>query len=372
VPVTLTSDLNCSLDGACGIQDKRSHFTRIPQAPSRLHKLSYIMNQLKIRVIYCLLLVLFILAACNGDKSTQSLENKENAKQVVPAASNGTMVEIPSGQFIMGSNKRDENGKQQEYGLVNPMYMDEHPEHKVDLGAYLFDKYEVTNLAYKQFILATKREEPFQWSQDGYNLVEARLKVTDIDTLRWIAEEYFKLDVDTTKMNKAQLLVAMQKDRVFKDTLPVTGVTWFDARDYCQWAGKQLPTEQQWEKAARGPEGLEYPWGNQWDPQRTNTGDDSNWEDGIAPVGSYPDNKSPYGVYDLSGNVWEWVDAWYQAYPGSDYSVDAFGEKNRVIRGGGGGVGHYALSVFYRGAARSYSLPDKSNPDVGFRCAKAK
>ena len=160
---------------------------------SRFHLLAY------------LVLVIFLLNACNDGKSTRKAENKENSKQIVTTVDNGTMVEIPSGQFIMGSNKRDENGKQEEYGLVNPMYMDEHPEHKVDLGAYLFDKYEVTNLAYKQFILATKREEPFQWSQNGYNLIEARLKVTDIDTLRWIAEEYFKLDVDTTKMNNCSL-----------------------------------------------------------------------------------------------------------------------------------------------------------------------
>ena len=329
------------------------------------------MNQSKVNLLSCLLFVLLMLCACNDGKPNHNAKNEGDSKQAVPAVIEDGMVEIPAGEFIMGSNKRDETGKQQEYGLVNPMYMDEHPEHKVFLDTYLFDKYEVTNLAYKRFVLATKRTEPFQWSQNGYNLIAARLNITDIDTLRWIAEEYFKLDVDTRKMNKAQLLVAMKNNWAEKDNLPVTGVSWFDARDYCHWVGKQLPTEQQWEKASRGPEGLEYPWGNQWDPQLTNTGDDSNWEDGIAPVGSYPQNKSPYGVYDLSGNVWEWVDAWYKAYPGSDYSVDAFGEKNRVIRGGGGGVGHYALSVFYRGAARSYSLPEKSNPDVGFRCAKA-
>ncbi len=318
------------------------------------------MQQFKVHLLIGILLS--VVGGCNNDSSKQTrITAKANA-----------MIEIPAGQFIMGSNKRDESGKQQEYGLTNPMYLDEHPQHTVFLQAYLIDQYEVTNKDYKQFVLATKRKEPFQWTQNGYNLIEARLKATSIDTLRWIAEEYFKLDVDTRITSKAALLKLMSKDRAAKDLLPVTGTSWYDANGYCQWLGKQLPTEQQWEKAARGTTGLKYPWGNNWDPLITNTGDDSDWEDGVAPVGSYPQNKSPYNVYDLSGNVWEWVDDWYQAYPNSDYTIDAFGKKNKVVRGGGGGVGHYALSVFFRGAARSYSKPDNVNPDVGFRCAKMK
>ena len=330
------------------------------------------MNQLKVYLFSCLLSVLFMVAGCNDEKASRNAINDGVIKQAASVANTDAMIEIPAGQFIMGSNKRDDSGKQQEYGLVNPMYLDEHPEHKVYLDVYLIDKYEVTNLAYKRFVLVTKRKEPFQWTQNGYNLIKARLTVTDIETLRWIAEEYFKLDVDTRQASKAKLLELMGKDWAIKDQLPVTGVSWLDARDYCQWVGKQLPTEQQWEKAARGSKGLEYPWGSHWDPKLTNTGDDSDWEDGVAPVGSYPENRSPYNVYDLSGNVWEWVQDWYQAYPGSDYTIEAFGEKNRVIRGGGGGVGHYALSVFFRGAARSYSNPTNINPDVGFRCAKTK
>lgn len=320
------------------------------------------MNQLKVYTIVCGLCLLFLPAGCSD----------ENAKSARLQDNTDAMVEIPAGHFIMGSNKRDESGKQQEYGLVNPMYLDEHPEHRVYVDVYLIDKYEVTNTAYKKFVLATKRKEPFEWTQNGYNLIEAKLKVTNIDTLRWIASEYFKLDVDTRQASKVKLLQFMAKDRAVKDRLPVTGVSWFDAKDYCQWLGKQLPTEQQWEKAARGPQGLEYPWGSQWNPLITNTGDDSDWDEGVAPVGSYPENRSPYNVYDLSGNVWEWVDDWYQAYPESDYTIKAFGKTNRVIRGGGGGVGHYALSVFFRGAARSHSIPSEKNPDVGFRCAKSK
>jgi formylglycine-generating enzyme required for sulfatase activity len=162
----------------------------------------------------------------------------------------------------------------------------------------------------------------------------------------------------------------MLKHQERLDKLPVGGINWFDAREFCQWRGARLPTEAEWEKAARGPDGLEYPWGNEWNPQTTNTGDDGEWEEGIVPAGSYAHNKSPYGVYDMSGNVWEWVDDWYEPYPNSTYQSEMFGRKKRVIRGGGGGIGHYAISYFFRGATRQFSEPEMESDDVGFRCAK--
>jgi formylglycine-generating enzyme required for sulfatase activity len=171
-------------------------------------------------------------------------------------------------------------------------------------------------------------------------------------------------------MKADQLVNAIQAQQKVLDSYPVGNVNWFDAKAYCEWRSARLPTEIEWEKAARGTEGWEYPWGNEWDPKITNTGDDGKWEEGDAPVGKYPKNKSPYGAYDMSGNVWEWVEDWYQAYPGATFQSPFYDKSQRVVRGGGGGVGHYAISYFFRAATRQYSEPEMESPDVGFRCAK--
>lgn len=322
--------------------------------------------------LLCVLQILLV--ACNrvGDDSPENQNKAQSGTGQTSLSSSmaADMVLIPEGTFILGSNKKDDGSKQKEYGLVNPLFVDEHPQQKLTIESYYIDKFEVTNGQYKKFVEQTQRKEPFYWSQNGYNLIPERLKATDLDTLRWIALEYFKLDRDTTAMSKQQLLTSMFEDQKIKDTLPVTGVSWFDAKDYCHWAGKRLPGEFEWEKAARGTDGLEYPWGNQWDPDITNTGDNTDWPEGITPVGSFPNNKSPFGVFDLSGNVWEWVEDWYQAYPGSTLSRKEFGESHKVLRGGGGGTGHYALSLFYRSASRSFAPPTTTSNDIGFRCAR--
>ena len=280
------------------------------------------------------------------------------------------MVEVPEGEFIMGSDKVDTEGLQQRYGLVKPLYVDEHPQQRVMLKSFFIDRYEVSNQQYKEFTHAAKYAEPFEWSQNGYNLAPERLEQSGIDALRWIATDYFKLDVDTQRLDKPALLRLMTEKRSFRDRLPVAGVTWQDADAYCRWKHKRLPREAEWEKAARGKDGYEFPWGNTWNLDAINSGDNTQWEDGIAPVGTYPNSKSPYGAYDMAGNVWEWVADDYQPYPGNKEPNPDFGTGKKVLRGGGGGIGHYAISQFFRSAARQASDPRTTSADVGFRCAQ--
>jgi formylglycine-generating enzyme required for sulfatase activity len=316
--------------------------------------------------------VLLLVNACNqsdapGIKSKESLLDDKVVDAVIQET---PMVRVAAGKFIRGSNKEDTEGMQARYGFAAPLYQDEHPQAEQFVDEFLIDVYEVTNEAYKTYILNTKRMMPFAWVNNGYALSESQLRKMDVEKLRKVALDYFKLDMDTRAMDKPKLVQAMLKHQEQLDRLPVSGVNWFDAREFCQWRSARLPTELEWEKAARGTDGLEYPWGNEWDPKVTNTGDDGKWEEGVAPVGSYGNNKSPYGAYDMSGNVWEWVDDWYEPYPDSTYQSPMYGKTNRVIRGGGGGVGHYAISYFFRGATRQFSEPEMESDDVGFRCAK--
>ena len=311
-----------------------------------------------------------ILVVMTGCDSMTSAEDSKNNAVLQSVIKNTPMVKIKVGKFIRGSEKEDKEGMQARYGFASPLYLDERPKAEINLDAYWMDVYEVTNKSYKAFIHSTERMMPFAWVNNGYALSEEKLQSKDVKKLRSIALDYFKLDMDTREMDKPSLIKAMLDRQNQLDNLPASGVNWFDAKKYCLWRSARLPTEAEWEKAARGPDGLEYPWGNNWDPTITNTGEDSDWEGGIAPVGSYEKNKSVYGIYDLSGNVWEWVNDWYEPYPGSDHKSEAFGNKARVIRGGGGGDGHYAISYFFRGATRQFSEPEMESDDVGFRCAK--
>jgi formylglycine-generating enzyme required for sulfatase activity len=305
---------------------------------------------------------LLLLAGC-GDWGGQRQHKPAPPAQV-------DMVLIPAGEFVMGSNKTDEAKIQKEYGFVEPLFLDEHPQRKTELPAFLIDRYEVTNGQYKAFVQQTKRAEPPLWIKNGYNVRDEKLQSFSLDTLRWGATNFFKLDMDTRNMTREAILAELAKIQRKRDKLPVTVVSWADADAYCRWLGRRLPSEAEWEKAARGPQGLEYPWGNEWDPKKPNTGNAADNEDEAAELGgAHPGDKSFYGVYDMAGNVSEWVADWYKPYPGSSFVSKNYGEKQKVTRGGGAGVGHYSLSFFYRGALRGHFDPETLSSDLGFRCA---
>lgn len=226
-----------------------------------------------------------------------------------------TMVNIPAGSFVRGDDAGDP---------------DEKPVQRVTVTAFAIDLTEVTVEHYAECVKA-----------------------------------------------KACRTLAQKADTANR-TLPVTGVSWQEATAYCQWVGKRLPSEVEWEKAARGTDGRRYPWGHEFSCQRGNFGNfsmDGRCAEEGAPgkpvaVGSYPSGASPYGVLDMAGNVWEWTQDTYQhdAYRRVDASVvrGTVSEKLRVLRGGG------CCSIFgLPRAADRLALPlDYRDGDIGFRCAK--
>lgn len=262
------------------------------------------------------------------------------------------MALVPAGWFIMGSDAGQKNNK---------------PQRRVYLNAFLIDKYEVTNAQYKEY-LDRKRKET------GILANVPTCEVSASDTV----PNYRKI-WDKTK-------------RTFPPEFanyPVTCVSWFIANDYCLLAGKALPTEAQWEKAARGPKGFIYPWGNDWNPANLNHGlGKESWEDPsdgyarAAPVGSFPKDVSPYGVYDIGGNVWEWTrDMYSKDYytwgprknpPGPTLQTIPpnqvpFSSKYKMVRRGGSWTADAEMAKNFIRVDRPNSYRDDAG---GFRCAR--
>ena len=232
------------------------------------------------------------------------------------------MVLVPAGEFTMGSD------------LKSPV---EAPPHTVLLDAFYMDIYETTTSQYQECVTAGFCARPW----------------TDASATR---SSYFS-------------------NPEFAD-YPVIHVDWNMANTYCEWRGKRLPTEAEWEKAARGQEGLIYPWGNEFDGSRLNFCDvnclnfpNTDYDDGYndtAPVDAYPLGVSVFGIYNLAGNVREWVADEYNVYPGGNPAAASdFGLGLRVVRGGSWNENYIDAQSFHRFAY----APDAVGDNTGFRCA---
>ena len=254
--------------------------------------------------------------------------NKSGFREFRNKKDGSVLVEIPAGGFMMGSADGDSNAL---------------PVHPVDLDTYYFGKFAVTNRQYKKFCDASRRPYP-------------------ADPENKEVKNYF---------------------RAFPDH-PVVGVSWADARAYCEWAGLRLPTEAEWEKAARGTDGRRYPWGNGppgagGPPEKGgyrcnywNANTISGNPNGVrftSPVGAYEPGKSPCGCFDMAGNVWTWCGDWfrenyYAASPRKNPLGPEMGD-GKVIRGGSYENGERTI----RSANRGFVESSYKGHDVGFRVA---
>lgn len=173
----------------------------------------------------------------------------------------------------------------------------------------------------------------------------------------------FYIDKTEVTNREYQAILPDHKFPTGQEDFPVTGISWSEATKFASLAGKRLPTEQEWEKAARGAEGRVYPWGNEYDPTLLN-GLDQNRE-GVVRVSQHIGGMSPYGCMDMSGNVYEWTQSWYEAYPGNTVVTSEYGQIFRVLRGGGFKSDRFDV----RAARRRFDKMDAKKPEYGFRCA---
>lgn len=252
------------------------------------------------------------------------------------------LVYVPAGEFTMGSDTGSS---------------DEQPVHQVYLDAFWIDQTEVTYGMFSDFVEETGYQTEAE--EKGWSYAYVGSTWEEVSGADW---------QHPTGPGLA----------ITEDTKPVIHVSWNDAVAYCKWAGRGLPTEAQWEKAARGTDGRTYPWGDTFDGEIVNFCDancpfgwaDKSFDDGyadVSPVGSYPAGASIYGALDMAGNVWEWVSSLYQPYPydANDGREDLSASGSRALRGGS----WINLDYHVRSANRNWSDPTNSNDYVGFRCS---
>jgi formylglycine-generating enzyme required for sulfatase activity len=250
----------------------------------------------------------------------------------------GELVTIPEGPFPMGDDEDE----------------DANPRHAVNLPAYQIGKYPVTHAEFREFVAAGGYREKRWWTAAGWKRKKAE---------KWPKPRSW----DDTRLNKPNQ--------------PVVGVSWYEALSYCRWRGAQeklpfrLPTEAQWEKAARGTDGRNYPWGKKFDPSRLNSREGDQAVQLTTPVGIYPAGVSPNACWDMAGNVWEWTGSlWGGDWDKPEYSYpynsldrrENLEAGDRVLRAlRGGSWFNYRYNA--RCSARNRNLPNERDDGSGFR-----
>lgn len=282
------------------------------------------------QILFISLLLTIFVAACGAATAQPTKSQPVMTVSATPSASttplirntslpleitdNGVkMVLIPAGTFRMGNDNH----------MFNRRGLDQQPGHDVNLPDFYMDVYEVTNAHYEACVTATRCQPP---------------QSKDYGDPKY-------------------------------DDYPVVYIDWNMAKTYCEWRGPltkngitRLPSEAEWEKAARGTDERHYPWGN----DNTADGTKDDYGRKLTVVGAYEGGKSPYGVYDMAGNVWEWTADWYDVYPGGDATINGdFGQKYRVVRGGDWNSGNIGSDY------RNWHDPSKPDASIGFRCARS-
>ncbi len=221
------------------------------------------------------------------------------------------MIRIPAGEFIMG-----EDFTKKSLG----------PRHTVFLDDYYIDQFHVTNYYYQTFVNETGRKPPPNWIGGRF--------------------------------------------QQGKGNHPVSFVNWFDATDYCNWAGKRLPSEAEWEKAARGDDGRMFPWGPKYLKDHANVHQEGIHE--TTAIDQYPQGISPHGLYDTAGNLFQWTSDWFLPYPGNKVPHPNFGKTLKVLRGGSFfDCSNYRCGISFQTFNRISLLPQTHAISAGFRCAKS-